>query len=527
MATRSRYVTHLLGGGWATDLGTRPDVRVLDNNTMLVPFLDKAENLEYTIGGGFEKVGGTSKLNSSELESGADIMGLYDFWLQGTAGSPTQHRIVHVGTKIKKDDADASFSDLFTGLESGKVPSYSQIDDLLIIASDSTTDVPKEWDGATAQNLQGSPPNFAFSVEHEGRIWAAGDAANPSKVYYSGRYQPDNWSSAGSGEFNISPQDGDRITALAAHKGELIVFKGPYKGSIHRISGSSPTGGDAFAHHILVRGVGAVGHRMVTTFRDDLLFGWADGTIYQLQAVQQFGDFRRSSLSFPIRTWIHDNVKFDALKTAWMEDCPDIGAVVIGLPTGSSSVGNALLMLDYRFDPPRWVYQKAFGDMAVSGLCVVDPSDNDRRVFMTGGTDGFVRKMFRRDRSIDGGSAITLRMHTPFMDYGMQHLRKTLAGGSVSYITDSASQFVYAWQKPGGVSEQTQTITINQGTALGSFTLGTSKLSGEVDNDDFFDLESAGEARAFSLRIRQSQDAERLRVNNFGILFDIGDYGTD
>ena len=116
MLQGSKWLTHRFGGGWATDFGptayTSPD----QNGAMTVPFLRDARNTVFEFDGGIHKAPGTSVLNASVLESGATIRGMYDFWRQGTTDSPAQKRIVHVSTKVKYDQADGTFIDLFTGM---------------------------------------------------------------------------------------------------------------------------------------------------------------------------------------------------------------------------------------------------------------------------------------------------------------------------------------------------------------------------------------------------------------------------
>ena len=115
MPSDHAVLRHRYAGGWAPDFGPTAEVEVSD--LINVPWLTKADNIGYLLDGGVRKIGGTAKLNGSALEAGARVVGLYDYWRLGTAGSPSQKRVIHVGTKIKKDDADGSFSDLFTGLE--------------------------------------------------------------------------------------------------------------------------------------------------------------------------------------------------------------------------------------------------------------------------------------------------------------------------------------------------------------------------------------------------------------------------
>jgi hypothetical protein len=72
-----------------------------------------------------------------------------------------------------------------------------------------------------------------------------GRATNPSRLYYSANVDPEDWVGVGSGSIDIDINDGDMITGIASYQDNLFVFKGPNKGSIHRITGSSPTGSDA------------------------------------------------------------------------------------------------------------------------------------------------------------------------------------------------------------------------------------------------------------------------------------------
>src|SRR3990167_1943630 len=108
MTTASTFIRHVIGGGWATDFGGSADVSI-QGNVASIPFLATADNIQWKLNGGFDKCGGTSKLNSTVFESGAEVYGMYDYWNIGGSGTPAQHRICHVGTKIKKDDGDESF----------------------------------------------------------------------------------------------------------------------------------------------------------------------------------------------------------------------------------------------------------------------------------------------------------------------------------------------------------------------------------------------------------------------------------
>ena len=522
MTTKQIVLKHRFAGGWDTDTGPSVDVTV--NGTFVdVPFLVEADNIVYELDGGPHKAPGTSKLNSSALESGADVKGLYDYWITGTGASPTQHRICHVGTTIKKDNADGSFTNLFTGLEADKIPDYSTFEDLLIIASDSNTDVPKSWDGTTAQNLAGSPPNFAFSEVHKNRLWAAGDASNPSRLYYTPGFKPADWTGLGSGTIDIDPSDGDRITGIASHRGELWIFKGPHHGSIHRISGSAPTGSDPFARKpFLKRGLGCIAHNTIFRFGNDLGFMWADGTIHSLAATDAFGDFDEAALSRPIHKYIREHFTFNRLGHAHAKNWSDFGIVLFSVPIDASQQPNMILAMDYRFvGGVRWSRWSSFADTALSLASIVDSASSNRQIVMGGGTDGFVRKFGQATRSIDGDSSISFKATLPHLDYGAPHLMKTMTGGALGLQPKNTGNVTFGWTRDANTQ---QTKAVSQGGAVGldTFVLGTDTLGGARFVNRFFETEEGGEFRSIEMEVSNNVNNEDVELHSILAILESG-----
>ena len=76
-----------------------------------------AENVYFELDGGPHKIGGIEKLNSSAVASGTAIRGCYDYWKQGTGGTPARRKILHADTVILADNDDNIFANIFTGLE--------------------------------------------------------------------------------------------------------------------------------------------------------------------------------------------------------------------------------------------------------------------------------------------------------------------------------------------------------------------------------------------------------------------------
>ena len=373
MSTRRITVHHIFDGGWATDfgqtvVGAAPD----DAGQIKIPWLLKAEDVLFELNGGPHKTPGAAKINSSALESGAAIKGIYDYWIQGTSGSPSQKRVVFVNDEIYADNADGSFSSLKSGLKVGAVANMSQFDDILILANDSSDDVPMSWDGTTFQNLAGTPPNFAFSVKHKNFHFAAGVDSAPSTLYYSATLNPEDWVGAGSGNIAIDPDDGDRITGIISFRNELWVFKGPYKGSIHRITGTS---GDDWARTTFIEGVGAVWQNSISPVRDDIAFMWSDGSVRTLKSTEQFGDYTMASLSVPIQGWLEANLTWSRLRHAYLQVGPDGEKLFLSIPVEGSANNTNILVADTRFSSVRWSRLVSYTQASLAlGL---DPARND------------------------------------------------------------------------------------------------------------------------------------------------------
>jgi hypothetical protein len=519
MGSRSKFIKHLFAGGWATDYGPTAFVGVTAGNKVSIPWLNEAENVTYELDGGPHKVPGIAKNNTAALESGATIAGVFDAWFSGTSGTPTQHRIMHIGTKIKKDNANNTFTDLFTGMTAGAVPCYTMLEDLLIMSNDSGVDVPKSWDGTTAQNLAGTPPTFSFSCEHLNYVFAAGDKANPSRLYYCVAFTPNDWVGSGSGHIDLSPSDGDAITGIISFRDQLFVFKGPHKGSIHRISGSAPTGDDPFARSTFVKGMGAVNHNSLVSYQNDVGFMWSDGTVRSLSATQQYGDYNESTASEPINTWIRDHVNRSQLRKAYAVNWPEYGIVLYALPVDGSAVNNIVIMMDYRFSPPRWAKWSSYNMITSLAQAVDESGGSSMRTVIAGCRDGFMRTLGNTSRTLDGTASIPYNVLTPYLDYDLPDQMKTLEGASICFNPKNAGNVVLGWSADGHVPKQD---TISQGGGgqafLDSFVLDSDILGGAKFYEGFSRLaEQGGEFGSIQYQLLNNGADEDVEIHSLSV----------
>ena len=524
---RTRF-RHVFDGGWTTDFGPTAITAADESGNVRIPFLLDAENIEFERNGGIRKAAGSAKVFSSALESGADIIGIYDAWFSGTAGSPTQKRIINIGTKIKNDDADGVFADLFTGITAGAIPSYAMFEDFLIIGLGSS-DVPKSWDGTTAQNLAGSPPNFSIVTVHANRLWVTGVNALPSHVYYSPYLDPENASGEGWGRIAIDPDDGDIITGIASHRGELIVFKGPRRGSIHRIQGTAPTGADGFRKPpALTRGVGAAAHNLIFPFGNDLGFVTPTGQVQRLGAVEKFGDFDAVALNRGLRQF-QKRINYARLNQGWAATNTEDDQVAILLPVDGATSVNFMMVMDYFWDPPRFFQWPAHVGTAVA--VGIDASASDRRLFYLGGDDGFLRKLGQGSRVVDEINGISMLVTTPFLDYNEPFLTKTLGEGFIEFVPKGESP-INLYIKRDSQNRQQFTVSQLSGDVLGTapepqFRLGTSALAGSSAVKRFIEFEGGGDFRQVQYQFDNDEVGKDLEIHAFGTTIEVGGVSTE
>lgn len=491
---------HGFADGWRPDFPPSATVAVDAGGQVRVPYLTQAENLVFGPNGDLQKIQGTARLNGSVLESGATVMGAYDYWQLGTGGgTPTQRRVVNVGTKIKTDLADGTFTDVKTGMTAGAVPVYCPAGDGVIIATD-LGDAPMFLTGTTCAALTGSPPVFKWAVKHKGRIFAGGIDSAPSDVYYTvfGNYA--DWSGAGSGSFTVESSDGDGVIGAASHKGALVIFKGPQRGSIHLLTGSAPTGTDSFTLAPFQYDVGAVAHNAIFPFGNDLGFMSPSGAIHTLSATQAYGSFALGAMTLGLNETLHRRLNFSRIKYACVRNDWVRSRIFATVTLDSASANNFMLVLDYRFSPPRPSYITAFA--AASIALVKDAGDQGRPVPMFGGYDGYLRK-FTATSAVDGATAIGFRAATPFMNYGTPHLMKTITGAGVTIQPKNQGSFYLRWARDNQ-AQQSATLTQGGGVGLDTFVLDTDTLAGNRNSDRFNDGDMGGEYRSIAFDVLQN-----------------------
>jgi len=528
----SQWINHSFGGGWATDYG-QTFYGSPDGTDLTLPWLNKAENISYTLDGRITSAPGTDTLLVSgaitlplrSMKYGQTLVrGLGPYSLLGSA--PTT--IISVGEDLYEY---GTFSITRIGSlpldsnNSGHIV-FSQFNDLLIITQNLTP--PKSYDGTTFQSLAGSPAEFQISHKHRGRHWGANTASNPSRLYYSVSGNPEDWSGAGSGSIDVDIGDGDEITGIYSFQGELFIFKGSTNLSIHRLRGSTSSD---FALVPFTRNISAAWQNCIFQYNNDLIFWSPFGSLHSLKTTDRYGNFIQSFLNYPILSWCQEHM--GGTSEVWQASVdPRKGYGVFNFYDShertsyqyGTSANNMTMMMDFRFmndqNPyPRfalWPYLKCHS----VGLI----SNGATHSFYMGDEWGDVHN-FNQIWSIDGSgntyghreTAIRSTVTTPFLTYGPPIETKTLVNVSVNLSPTAHDtttvQFNYA-NESGGVSEVS--LSRSFGVPLDTFVLGTDSLAVESSRVIIYEP-MAGEFRSAQYSLTVEED-KKFILDNFGVL---------
>lgn len=223
-------------------------------------------------------------------------------------------------------------------------------------------------------------PAGAYVVQHQTRIFVAGDPTSPFVVRWSAPGGSNNVWPMGY-EDMIRDQEGDGIVGMATLDERLVVFTPT---ALHEAVGPDERGRYSFA--ALTRGLGFVGHRAVCVLAAmdgasrlagisaDGIYAWAGGEPTVL-----------------LDRWdrlIEGGVNVDRLHRAVACAAPQQSLAFFAVPHRGSSSNDRILVLDY-LRGRWWVWSAPFGVSAIA----VDYDGDGRERVLFGTEDGFVQTL--------------------------------------------------------------------------------------------------------------------------------------
>lgn len=341
--------------------------------------------------GALRKIAGFNKVQTTALNSGADVNGLIDF-------TRDSHNLVGVvGDKIYEDLHTVSPTDI-TGSVNINAAYLCDMQEFGIgstkmVIGVNGQDAPWKWTGTSnAAALGGSPPTCRWVEYFNNYIFLGNQTTNAERVYFSALSDPETWDTTNDFFTFDAP-----ITGMKTLGRQLVVFK---RDSIGIISGFGTASWQKIDN--FVQGVGcAGGHTIVNARlggdgqnnRDGLVFLSDDGIYFfdgTPNVIKISNPIQRKFIS-STTTELFNASRFEY---AWATYSEKYDWYILHLSDGSATDNDFRLILDLsrpytapdgRFSVPHWP------STGIDATSVVTRKVDGKDELYMGGSDGFIR----------------------------------------------------------------------------------------------------------------------------------------
>lgn len=446
MATKAQpFIVHPAQGG--LDTITAP--------TLLPPdWLQIADNVEYFKPGQRSKRGGTTL--QAAIGATLDVQAMVDYWFtDGTTDTQWLLLIAQNGIYLNTNPSAGGNFTISSGGEgfsaAGAEANFVIAQGYVVASNSLGTQRPrKARDGEAFTDLSTCTPKFTGAIYHLSRLFAFGDPATPSTVYYSAASDITDWIGEDAGSLILDEADMDRVVGISKpFRGAIYAFKGPHVGSIHAISGRTIR---QFARDRIMDAAPCVSHKTIITTPNDIYWLSIYGA-HSLNATQKYGNTEEAYISHKIRN-VFNELQTSALRNATGFYHPSRNIIGWFVPEAGSNQNTIALVYNYALGLwAKWRYTFP----VCSCMIALDPtagsSARGRQRLYLGGYDGFVWKA-DQDNLVDrGGEGYTARLRFPNL---------VRLGETMTEMVEKQFHTVTTFFTPNATASQTQiNITID------------------------------------------------------------------
>lgn len=467
------------------------------DNIPVTSFVNPSRNVDLHEGG-VRKRSGTAKVNSSAVDSGAQIMGLYKFRkFDGT------DRLVYATKNGKLFYDPTSPTEITNSTMSTSNRFWFEVfEDEVYVCDGANT--PQTWNGSAANTSDITTANGDWTgsdfpdqmVSHSRgqsrRLWAKGVSDQRQRLYYSSTGDGKVFSGGTSGTMDIDTQDGFGVAGLVEFGKVLFAF-GRKKAYAVNDSDSNTAN---WTYEAAAWDGGVAHHRLLTKTPTDLVAMTEDGTIYSVSAAESFGDYKQASLtraSF-MDKWIRDNVDLSKIDDFHSLYDPNRRAIFFFIVrSGETTVDTALV---YYIDRPpeiAWTIHdnrdsNSGYSASVSALIRVGAGDYD---FYTGDRSGFVWNHNQTNRN-DDSNAYWAGVRTPHIHFNQPNLRKFFKTGRVVMAPQGSYDLQARWWVDSTEKTERTVSLAGSGAVFGPDVFDTGVWGGQEIIDTDFKLGSFG-----------------------------------
>lgn len=486
-------------GKTTTNYTMLPWQKGLDSDTdeAIMQFMRKpdycvtVEDIVYTLAGGKNKRDGFAYHDSAAITGAEELKGGYDFWAN-VSNVKTQKIVVWdggaTGQAWIQPAAGGAWTELAADTGVTAPTAITRVafevfnNDLVMAITDSNSAgrAPYKWDnqetGNIYKDLGGNPPAMKFIRKHQGRLWGAGDPANPDRIHYSSPGNHEEWNGTGDSSYiDIDPGDGDSrgITAIfPSFRGQLFVAK---KNALYKITGTDPL---SYKVDVVSYGLGCISHNSaVSVDMDDVYFASERG-FHSLVLTDKFGDFEGAFLSQTIQT---DFLACDQIMKRYMQGIwiPSLNSVVWNMSRNGTRM-DQFWLYDIRFK----AWYKWTGVNPTALFKVEDSSTTIKRVYFGNNVGRLSKAQVTGIYHDYTNTAISEELTTPFI-YPSNNPAAQVAFKKLGvWIKMPASETLTAYVRLAGITEPQELtfISSSSGTAKLDidFIMGVSVLGADA-----------------------------------------------
>tara|TARA_R110000772_G_scaffold85583_1_gene179692 strand:- start:1263 stop:2789 length:1527 start_codon:yes stop_codon:yes gene_type:complete len=425
-------------------------------------------NFEPSIFGGYRRVEGYSKFDSSVVPNAGVIRGIhkYNNQVYAVRGNDLFRSSGSGWTQISDNSTYNSASVTIGG--SGKVRflkyDFDGTEKLMLVDE---TGKPYRFNGTTFEQLSSLPSDVSgasFVVNFKNHLVFG----NGKKIIFSAPYTDNDLTIAnGGGIINVT----DTITGLIVFRDQLIIFS---ESSINILNGSSVAD---FQLKPVSRDLGCVAEDTIQEIGGDVIFLGPDG-LRLFSATDKIGDFNLAAVSKTIQAEVLDLVSSSPNGFTSTVIREKSQYRIFGFNTGftnDAAKGIAATQLEEGM---------AFNDLRGFNAFVTYSEYDGRTEFIYfGAADGYIYRM-EQGNSLDG-AVIPATFATPFIPLGDPKVRKTIYKGTTYLDTDGELELSYTlkfdFDQPNTV-QPNSTVLLNDGGSsftYGNGTFGTSTFGGK------------------------------------------------
>jgi hypothetical protein len=410
------------------------------------------------------------------------IRGIIQYHRFASANGDTLEDIVlHQGAKIWSINDRLSEAIQRQGSftpNSTAIPSYQVFEGILYFTSSDPTDGYKKWNGLAvpAGNVQtATPPADGVGTllgTWLGRMVMAGNRDFPYRVYLSGPYEPEEWTTPGGATSFDLTYDGEPggVTAIFPEKdGSLFIATSR---SIYQLTASDPNDVATFNLRRVTRGVGCVGQGSVVATPNDILFMSQRG----LHSIRKIIVSDQSEVTFLSRdvqrvfTELLNPLLLEQASARWDEKD---NLYIVTVASAGQLTNDIILCYNINFD--LWLIWEDINARSLGALV-----QGGRQYILCGREDGKITYLDSdQTADIDAGFSCTFKSGKFFPDGDITH-EKEFVSLTALVSARTVSDITLGWAIDSLDSTKNGSATVSIGSEfslLGStFTLGQSSL---------------------------------------------------